>query len=163
DKSDPSFYPPLLLSSRDKWHLKESVVEVFDRATVIDGAKRLESALRLKNFGLVPVIILFGLKPATELQIRKHISSKNQTTYKVQEHERIGTEAPRLMVKERWIDIEVTSDPFVIPTARGYAPVVLVRRPSAGHAEHLIIGAASLAKELEGIRVKYRTLKGRRI
>jgi hypothetical protein len=163
EQGNPSFFPPLLLSSRDKWHLGEQFIEVFDRAVLIDGAKRLEAALQFQSKYLLPVIILFGLEPAAELQLRNHICSVNPTTYRVQERERCGTTAPRLKVREKWIDLEIQSDPFVVATARGYAPVIIVRRDNAPHAEHLMIGAASLAKELEGIRVKYGTLKDRRI
>jgi hypothetical protein len=136
-------------------------MEVFDRAVVIDGAKRLEAAFHFKENHEIPVIIVFGLSPVKELELRTRISSGSEPTTRIEERERFDTAAPRLQVSETWVHVTIKSNPFVVPTARGFAPAVIVRRKNAPYAEYLLVGASSLAQPLEKIRVKYGTLIGR--
>ncbi len=56
-------------------------------------------------------------------------------------------ELENLKVGVDWIDIEVVSEPFVIMTMRGYAPVVEVQ--AGGARRRLFIGAKTLGEELE--------------
>ena len=155
----PAFSTPVLLSSRNRWHLNGHTVEVFDRAVVIDGAKRLEAAFHFRSPKDIPVVIVFGLKCDDELALRHQIHSANPTT-QIETHDRFGTMAPRLSIDTVYIDFEIQSDPFVVPTSRGYAPAILVRRPNTPNAEHVLIGARSLATELEAIRSNYGSLVG---
>jgi hypothetical protein len=159
----PSFYPPPILSARAAWYVEDSFVEVFDTAVLVDGAKRIEAALHLSVHIPIPVVIVFGLNPAEENQLRARISSDQLQGFRVEVRERIDTAAPRLTIQQSWIEVEIQSDPFVIPTARGYAPAIIIRRDNAAHAEHLLVGAASLARELEVIRIRNGTLRGQRV
>ena len=161
DLGAPHFYPPVLLSSRNLWHLREDFMEVFDRAVVIDGANRLEAALHFQVKKMVPVMVVIGLGPAEELALRIRIRSGSTPTIRVEERVRFNTEAPRLKIEETWVAVEIQSDPFVVPTSRGFAPAIIVRRKKAPHVEHLLVGASSFAQPLEKIRVRYGTLKGR--
>ena len=159
----PCFHPPVLLSSRNNWHLDQSKVEVFDRAIVVDGAKRLEAAFTYESIGTVPVVVLMGLDSNEEIQLRKRIQLSHASTLHVETLERVGTTAPRLKIDQTWVKLEVQSDPFVVTTTRGYAPAILVRRERCSHLEHVLIGAKSLALELNALRQRRGTLRGYRI
>lgn len=159
----PRFSSPVLLSSRDRWHIRDDSSEVFDRAVVIDGAKRLEAAFAYPSMGDIPVAIICGLTPRIELSLRHQVQNGRATTTRMETRERVDTNTPRLSVEEDWIEVEVRSDPFVVPTSLGYSPAILVRRPAAHHSEHLFIGAKSLAIELEPLRHKHGTLMGAQI
>ena len=155
----PVFSTPVLLSSRNRWHLNGHTIEVFDRAVVIDGAKRLEAAFHFRSPKDIPVVIVFGLKCDGELALRHHTHPDTPTT-QIETRDRFGTTAPRLSIDTVYVDFEIQSNPFVVPTSRGYAPAILVRRPNTPHAEHVLIGARSLATELEVIRSNYGSLVG---
>lgn len=159
----PCFHPPVLLSARSRWHLGHSVMEVFDRAIVIDGAKRLESAFAHESVSVLPVIVLMGLDSKGELRLRRQLQSTQASAVHVKTLERIGTSTPRLMIDHQWIELEILSDPFVVVTTRGYTPAMLVRRNRAAHREHVLIGAKSLATELNELRLRRGTLRGSRI
>ena len=163
DLGCPCFHPPVLLSARHRWHLDQRKVEVFDRAIVIDGAKRLEAAFTYKSISAVPVIVLMGLDSKAEMQLRKRVQQTQTSNMHVETLERVGTSSPRLKIDQTWIELELQSDPFVVTTTRGYAPAVLVRRERSSHLEHVLIGAKSLALELNDLRQRRGTLTGSRI
>jgi hypothetical protein len=160
------FFPPVLISARAAWHYVRDKLQVFDRAYLIDGALRLEAASRLGAVTHIPGLILFDLTEEDEVAVRSELlqlQGPTQIKSTIETVERIDTATPRLEIKEQWIRIKMESDPFVVPTARGYAPAILVRRPQAIQREHLLIGALSLATALEAIRRKYGSLKGRQV
>lgn len=159
----PLFSIPVLLSTRNRWHLDNDKAEIFDRAIVIDGAKRLEAAFAFPSIHDIPVAIVHGLNPDAELALRHQIHVNGTFQARLETRERVGTTAPRLSIEEDWVDIEIHSEPFVVPTSLGYSPAILVRRPTAHHSEHLLIGAKSLALELESLRRKHGTLSGARL
>jgi hypothetical protein len=154
---------PVLVSARDAWDKAAAELHVFDRGYVIDGASRLEAAARRDRLGHFPVIAVFGLDERQELALRAHLRAPDATNKIIEPAARFDTDTPRLEVHDKWVRFTVESDPFVVPTARGYAPAILVRRPTAKQREHLLIGAASLAKPLETIRLREGSLKGRSI
>lgn len=156
----PSFlHPPLLLSARTGWYLRQDALEVFERAWVIDGARRLEIALRSRPEQRLPVTIVLGLDSDSERSLRASLEEVPISRSRMETRERVDTEAPRLHVGEAWTSVTIASDPFVVPTSRGYAPAILVRREGVAHAEHLLIGARSLALPLEDLRIKRGTLR----
>ena len=108
-------------------------------------------------------MVVFGLDSAAEVNLRHQVEAVGASTTHVERRERVDTTAPRLAIEEAWVDFEIQSDPFVVPTARGYAPAVLVRRDNAAHSEYVLIGAKSLAQELERLRTKLGTLRGCRV
>ena len=60
-----------------------------------------------------------------------------------------------LRVGTNWIGIEVVSEPTVLLTFRGYAPVLLVKVLQSGLEKQLYIGAKSIAEPLEEIRNRH--------
>ena len=108
----------------------------------------------------IPALVLFNLTGDEELGLRYQLVRSTAMLEIEEPDNRIGTATPRLEVNEGWVRFTIESDPFVIPTVRGYAPAILVRRPTAHQREHLFIGASSIAKPLEDIRKKRATLKG---
>ena len=59
---------------------------------------------------------------------------------------------PSLKVGTGWIGIEVISEPDVVLTLRGYAPILRVRKSKSGVDFLLYISAKSLAEPLEELR-----------
>ena len=159
DLGPPQFCAPILLSARNRWHLNEGTVEAFDRAVVIDGAKRLEASFQFNGFPAIPVMIVWGLQSDGELALRRQALTAGESI-RVEIRDRIGTAAPRLTIDDAVVCFEIQSDPFVVPTSRGYSPAVLVRRRNMSFSEHVLIGARSLATELESLRCRYGTLIG---
>lgn len=69
-----------------------------------------------------------------------------------------GPQRPQLRVGTRWSYIDVLSDPIVVYTARGYAPVIAVDR---GGIEHILyISARSMSVALNKLYQEYGTLVG---
>ena len=59
---------------------------------------------------------------------------------------------PALKVSTGWIELEIISEPDVILTFRGYAPILRVRKISNNLEYIFYISAASLGKTLEELR-----------
>ena len=59
---------------------------------------------------------------------------------------------PSLKVSTGWIEIEIISEPDVVLTFRGYAPILRVRKSRTGVEYLLYISAKSLAEPLEELR-----------
>ena len=167
-RTPPAVFLPVTISARTLWHLRHGQLEVFDRGYILDGACRLEAACRCGAPALIPAIILFGLTSDDELQLRSQLSrttyfhkNSGSSSQEVDEPPyRIDTSTPRMEVSPSWITFTVESEPFVVPTARGYAPAILVRRRGAAQREHLLLGAKSLARPLETIRQRHAALTG---
>lgn len=63
-------------------------------------------------------------------------------------------ELPSLKIGTGWTEIEVTSEPDVTLTYKGYVPVLRVKVAKTGLDYLLYIGAKSLAEPLENLRAK---------
>ena len=59
---------------------------------------------------------------------------------------------PFLKVGTEWIGLEMISEPDVVLTFKGYAPILQVREISTGSEYRFYISAKSLAKSLEELR-----------
>lgn len=59
---------------------------------------------------------------------------------------------PSLKVGTGWIELEIVSEPNVLLTIRGYAPILRVRNSRTGLEYMLYIAARSLAEPLETLR-----------
>ena len=59
---------------------------------------------------------------------------------------------PPLKVGTGWIELEIVSEPDVILTFKGYAPILRVRKSRTGVEYILYIPAKSLAEPLEKLR-----------
>jgi hypothetical protein len=68
--------------------------------------------------------------------------------------------SPTLKVGTEWMEIEIRSDPFVVPTRFGYAPVVEVELLREGKVYTWFIKAASIAEKLEPVRMAHGSLEG---
>ena len=172
-KTPDLFFFPVTISARGAWHLSNGNLSVFDRGYLLDGACRLETACRSGVPAMVPAIVLFQLTAAEELDLRSQLTatttshgttapSVNPRTAQQPDamSPRIDTSTPRAEVSDRWVTFTVESEPFVVPTSRGYAPAILARRPGAAQRQHLLIGAKSLASPLERIRQSRKALTG---
>jgi len=57
-----------------------------------------------------------------------------------------------LKINTGWINFQVVSEPDVLLTFKGYAPVLRVRVEKSGLEKHIYISAKSLAEKLEPMR-----------
>jgi hypothetical protein len=103
-------------------------------------------------------VALPGLTEEQEVQLRLDITSKAASP--IAPVFKVDTEAPRTIIGTQWRILSIESEPFVVPTVRGYAPALLVRAEGAMHAEHLLIGAKSLAIPIEALRTSNGKLTG---
>jgi len=62
-----------------------------------------------------------------------------------------------------WQELEILSDPFVIFTRRGYAPVIEVKVLRSGLPQVLFVSAVSLSEQLEKIKEERGSLVGARV
>lgn len=158
-------HPSILLSSRNHWNLTDNQeLEVFERAIVIDGARRLAAAYTTNPESMLPITVVLGLSPEKELRLRqKSLRAEPPPVQSKLVIERVETATPRLRIEDFWVEIEIRSNPFVVCTNRGYAPALLVRRDCAATDEHILIGAQSLTQPLELLRTRNHSLKGLRV
>ena len=56
-----------------------------------------------------------------------------------------SSKRPTLKVKTEWIDVEIVSEPYVVMTFRGYAPVVDVKAPGEADPLNLFISSKSIS------------------
>ena len=141
---------PVILSARSNWSCANLTLEVYGTAYIIDGACRLETVLREAPRIRLPFFVVFGLDDAAERLLRSQFVARGEIS--VVSEQKVDTSSPRLTIAERWITFTIESDPFVVPTVRGYAPAIMVRREGSAHTEHVLIGAKSLAQPLEELR-----------
>ena len=164
DTSDPpSFARPVVVSCGKGWHLRDDSIEIFDPAILVDGARRLEASISQDAPQNINVIVVSGLLEDEELHLRDRLSRQDGGSIISRHVERVGTSTPRIHFGTAWTTLELNSDPFTVMTSRGYAPAVVLHRDGASYFEHALIGARSLASELENYRLKYGTLRGLRV
>lgn len=153
---------PLIVSARDNWKIYQDQINIIERAYVIDGAKYLEYLAGGGESKYVPMIVLFNKSEEEELDIRKIITGTG--TFSLRDiKNKVGTDAPRLAISEKWCEIQIISDPFVIKTSMGYTAAVNVIDLRAQNVHHLIVGAKSVSNELEALRNKFGTLENLQI
>ena len=56
---------------------------------------------------------------------------------------------PNLKVKTEWVSVEILSEPYVVMTFRGYAPVVDVKAPGEADPLGLFISSKSISLGLD--------------
>ncbi len=119
----------------------------------IPESKSVQVFVKAKQFSSSPKTSIF-LVLVDEVELPK-LSDRVVTS-------KFGTETFRLEVSTMWNQVVLQGEVFVVNTVRGYVPAILVRMKS-GEMRHLLIGASSLASELQEIRAKYGSLDGRPI
>jgi len=149
---------PVIVSSRSNWTLSGSALEIFGEAYVLDGACRVESQLSEGPDLDVTIVAVLGLTEDDELDIRQSLFQ--QTGAIGAPEQKCGTDTPRVKLTTAWNTFTFASEPFVVPTSRGYAPAILVKRKAATQHEHILIGARSLAQPIEELRIARGTLEG---
>lgn len=150
---------PVIVSSRTNWTLSGSNLEVFAEAYILDGACRVESLLEGDVDVDLTFIALLGLGEIEESSLRQDLFTGAPTTNH-DSGQRCGTDTPRVRLLTAWVPLTFASEPFVVPTSRGYAPAVLVRRRGMTQHEHILIGARSLAEPIEVLRLEFGCLEG---
>jgi hypothetical protein len=154
---------PVIVSGRNGWVEHNDQIEVFEEAFVLDGARRLETLALYDPDCIVRVMVVLGLSIEEEIEARKFCEGGGESVTRVEFVDRFDSPTPRLVIGDWPVDLEILSDPFVVPTTHSYVPVLLVRRDEADQNEHVIVSARSLFFPLEDIRVRRGTLVGTRV
>lgn len=149
----------LLVSAKKNWNIYDNKINVIETANIIDGANYLHY-LVINNFQeKIPMLVIFQSTEAEELACRRSIHQcESFSIHDIKT--KVGTEAPRLVIDENWKHVEITSDPFVIKTARGYVAAINVIDKKNNLINHVIVGAKSICAELEPLREKLGSLVG---
>lgn len=162
----PPYLAPVVVSARNNWIVVEKGLAIFERGHLLDGARRLSVSVQTSPEVKLPVLVLLGLSADEEAESRAWFRPCQSETREGSDptfRERVGTDTPRLRVGEPWTDVMVASEPFVVPTTRGYAPAILVKRRSTTYREHLLIGARSISLPLEELRASVGELTGQHL
>lgn len=147
----------LIVSARNNWKIHEGKINIIETAYIIDGANYLYYLLLLRKNKKIPMITIFGATELEENSIRRGINqSQSFSIHDISN--KVGTDTPRLVVDDNWIEITIRSDPFVIVTGLGYTAAIHVIENGGKDLKHLIVGAKSLTKELDFYREKFGTL-----
>jgi plasmid maintenance system antidote protein VapI len=148
---------PIVVSARKNWKLYQGEINIIEAAYVIDGAKYIEYLNKNKISQPVSMIIIFDKNESEELIIRRQIGEGS--TFSIHDiKNKVGTDAPRMIIGETWRDVKIVSDPFVIKTSMGYTAAINVIDIKTNSMHHIITGAKSISSELEIIRSKLGTL-----
>ena len=164
-KLRPALAPTgLVLSSRSSWLFDGSYLHLHDTALVIDGAYRLASwALSGTATGDAPAVVLTGLSNVDELAVRNTFVplGSSPSTQRGGPREQLSFGPADAVVEEahgmdritvsgtEWRTFTFLSEPFIVPTARGYGVATIVTEDGAGDRRLLYVGAKSLAVEIE--------------
>lgn len=147
----------LIVSARNNWNIHEGKINIIETAYIIDGANYLYYLLSLVKKQKIPMIIIFGATELQENNIRRGINqSQSFSIHDIKN--KVGTDTPRLVVDDNWIEITIKSDPFVVATSLGYTAAIHVIEKGGEELKHLIVGAKSLTKELDFYREKFGSL-----
>ncbi len=150
---------PLIISAGKQWNLYEREINIIENAYIVDGANYINYLLKNNIDKSIPIIVIFNKSEDEELAIRYSISGGAQFSIHDLKN-KVGTDAPRLLIDQNWKDVEIRSDPFVIKTSIGYTAAINVLEKKSNSIQHIIVGAKSISSELDFIRVKYGSLVG---
>jgi hypothetical protein len=151
---------PLLISARSGWFLSGNEMLIFDRAILLEGAQHLERALQTDGHMELPIAVFFDITKAEELELC--LSNANQESQLSASTGREGA-TQKLVIRDQWTCFRIESEPFVMPTTRGYSTAIHVRRSDNHNRQHLVIKPSALGKPLEALRRETGSLIGARV
>ena len=167
------FVPPaVVLSGRRRWIWSPTTaplgeIQVFDAAALLAGHREVGAYAKawrdsgyhtLVPFTLFPVLLL-----EEEQECFRQLHGAESEHAPSGRPKAVSSLPPPLKVETSWISIEIVSEPFIVMTGRGYAPLLLVQELSTGERHGLYAGARSLASELEKVRDLVGRLTGTRV
>lgn len=147
----------LLVSPQNNWNIFDNKLNLIETAYIIDGANYLNYLVSNNIAEKIPMLVLFGQSEHEELFYRQNIHKRPNFSIFDIKH-KVGTEAPRLIIDDKWSQVKIISDPFVVKTSRGYVPAINVIDKKNNLTNHIIIGAKSITDKLEPLREKLGTL-----
>jgi hypothetical protein len=169
---EPFVPPAVVLSGRRRWVWSPTApplgeLRVFDSAALLAGHREVgaySKAWRDCSYRtMVPFVLFPFLLLEEEAACFQRLSSTEPDRVTLDRSARPSSMPTPLKVGTTWISVEIVSEPFVVRTGRGYAPLLLVEELESGERRGLYAGARSLANELEGIRDMVGRLTGTRI
>ena len=162
---------PVVLSGRGRWRFSMQKpplgrIEVFHSAALVSGHREIGAFTKAYRDDRYHTLVPFVLHPRLthseeeELYDWLHITGIQSTN---SDSPSIHALLPQLKIGTDWTHVEVISEPFVIMTTFGYAPVLVVQESGTQDQYRLYASARSLGKGLESIRQAEGRLTGTRI
>jgi hypothetical protein len=151
EPSDPR--RPILVSIGPNWKVGKDTIQVYDRARLIDGAFALLAQSRTDCHALVVGVVKLPRNQEKDFRRRSPNSdrrARREVMTPITDRLVVDTPAP--------CRVRIVSEPFVIPTGRGYAPAIWVEH--VGVRKYFICGAKSATEPLEVIRTTRGQLRG---
>ena len=130
----------ILVDARKRVEVNSKEISIFGPLRLMHGSASFRDALS-NDRTLTCLAILSG----------QTIKNKHNTELVPQTQKQFGTLTERLEIGQQWVEVTIISEPFITPTAFGYAPALLVRT-IAKRDKHILAGAKSLSLELEKFR-----------
>lgn len=130
----------ILVDARKRVEVNSKEIAIFGPLRLLHGSATFRDALS-NDRTLTCLAILSG----------QTIKNKHDTDLVPQTQKQFGTLTERLEIGQQWVEVTIISEPFITPTAFGYAPALLVRT-IAKRDKHILAGAKSLSLELEKFR-----------
>ena len=130
----------ILVDARKRVEVNSKEIAIFGPLRLMHGSASFRDALS-NDRTLTCLAILSG----------QTIKNKHNTDLVPQTQKQFGTLTDRLEIGQQWVEVTIISEPFITPTAFGYAPALLVRT-IAKRDKHILAGAKSLSLELEKFR-----------
>jgi len=140
EENNDSIEGNVLIDARKRVEIDGNEIAIFGPLRLMQGSSAYRDAL--SNDGeLTCIAILSG----------QTIENTCATDLEPQTRKQFGTLTERLEIGQQWVEVTIISEPFITPTAFGYAPALLVRT-IAKKDKHILAGAKSLSLELEKFR-----------
>ncbi len=148
EDKDNSISGIILVDARKRVEVNGNEIAIFGPLRLMQGSSAFRDALS-NDRELTCFAILTG----------QTIKNSLTTDFEPQTRTQFGTLTERLEIGQQWVEVTIVSDPFITPTAFGYAPALLVRT-IAKKDKHILAGAKSLSLELEKFRHPKNGLNG---
>lgn len=169
---------PVVLSGRGRWVWSsfpddelDGQVLAYDAAAIIDGRVRVGAmslaAVESESEFQVPFVLFPSLDLTAEQRLHAELRIKDDKGGGGSDGTTIRRPSqappPRLVVGEYAIDVEVTSEPYIVIGPYGYSPLLEVVVTRTGQLHGLYASARSLASQLEEVRPPNGSLIGLRL
>ena len=130
----------VLVDARKRVEVDGKEIAIFGPLQLMHGSVAFRDALS-SDRELTCLAILSG----------ETVRNTLDTVFEPPTRTQFGTLTERLEIGQQWVEVTIISEPFITPTAFGYAPALLVRTV-AKKDKHILAGAKSLSLELEKFR-----------
>ena len=157
-----SVLPTAVVNARRRWLFdrEQSALHVYDSAAAIWGQEVLAA------YG--QAWAASGIDRRVAVTVVDVSQAEEKLLYETLRGDRPQAQIPNvprysLKISTNPMDLEIQTEPFVVPGRRGYSPMVIVTEAGSDREHGLYVSAASLTLALEGIRERRGSLIGVRV